>query len=307
MRRVLGSCLLLILASCNVEAGASLEVVGVAELDASCDIGAPPTLYMSRDLYDPRGFIDGGVPGAYELPLNIKNDLVLAEQDPYTNGFSANNDRPDTNDIEIVGFDVCWFRADPESGNAATQYGTWESGVPDSLKCDALPASQKAVVPASGYIKAGGGLLGIGIEVLDLAALQSLYGSAFEPASIPARGLVEPGSSLYSFMPGDPSLATRDAAWGNYPSQFDAPVVLQAQAIGKTQDGSSQRSDWVVFPVDVCVGCLADYCGYLNVTTTPCTVGGGTQLVGEAVDLANDCRPAQQGHITCLDSWTSCK
>ena len=309
MRRLPSCCLLLLLATCGVEEGVSLQITAVAKINASCSIDAPTTLTLSRGFYDPRGFINGGVPTGYQLLLNIRNNLAQAKADPVA-GFTTDNRHPDANDAQIVGFDVCWFSADESD---ATAYGSWDNGVPERLKCGSLPASQKRVVPATGEAKSGGGLVGLAVEVLDLAALQSLYGGAFNPLYDPSNpdgsldpiGPYGPALKQYSYAPGDPSNAARDAAWGNFPLAPQSTVVLQARAIAKLQDGSIQRSDWLVYPIDICVGCMSDACGPLTIGA-PCGGSGPSALTGSVVDIGTSCLPSQEGTIMCLAGWSSC-
>jgi hypothetical protein len=310
MRRIFFGCLWLSLATCGVEEGATLQITAVPKINSTCGVDAPATLVIARGIYDPRGFINTGAPLNYVLPLNLKNNLSLASGDPATS-FTATNRRVDANDAQIIAFDVCWFAAD---GGEAAAYGSWDSGVPARFQCSSLPAGQKRTVPANGVAKAGGGILGLVVDVLDKAALQALYGSAFNPAydSSDAGGSLDPigtypvGGTSYYYRPGDPSNAVRDPSWGNFPLAPQSTVVLQARAIGKLQDGSTVQSNWLVFPVDVCVGCLSDTCGPLTPGATLCGTTGNAEVTGPAVDLASSCLPAQLGGIKCLASWTGC-
>jgi hypothetical protein len=261
---------------------------------------------LSRDTYDPRGFVNGAVPVAYALDLNIRNNLVRAATDPATS-FSASNRRPDANDIELLGFDMCWFRADPESGNAdAAKFGSWDDGIPDRLKCSSLPATQKRFVAAAGSITPDGGLLGLSVPILDAAALRTLYGNEFDPIAIPAVGGTTVNGPYY-YAPTAPTDTVRDAAWGNYPHDYMARVVVQAQAVGKQQDGDTLESNWFVFPIDVCVGCTADVCGPTTVVAATCPSTGTVSLSGAVVGPTS-CVPSQSGGgaPTCVDSWTNC-
>jgi hypothetical protein len=310
MRQFLGGLLLLTLTACGAESGASFQILSAIPPNAECVVAATATSSLSGDSYDPRGFINGGAPRSYFLNLDLRNNLAAATSDPATS-FSQVNRRPDANDIEVLGFDACWFRADPEGGRAgAAKYGAWESGVPDRLKCNNLPANQRRFVTASAMVAADGGASGISVRVLDDVALQSLYGGAFDPVAIPAIGGSTVGGPYY-FTPADPISTPRNDAWGTYPHDWTARVVVQARATGKLQNGDAVQSNWFVFPVDVCVGCTSDVCGPTMVVAATCATTGTVSLTGSVVSAAS-CLPSQSSGTAPVctdpiaDPWVNC-
>ncbi len=307
MKTVLPWWLALGLFGCGVEEGASLEILGETVPSSECAATNKVDVMRSHGFWDPRGSFDVPVGTAYAMPLVLRNNLRLAAADP-AGSFSGDNRRVDANALQIIGFDACWVRADGEGGPAeASQYGSWSDGVPDKLTCSNLPSAQRAWIASSTMLEPDGGLAGIYLSVLDEAALQSLYGSAFAPRAIPSIGRFDPFTgavsatgTAYSNQPVSPVSEPRDAAWGSYPHGKSAIVLLQVRATAKDQAGNTVQSNWFVHPLELCTGCLADACGTLTVET-PAT---GPCLKGSVV--SSTCLPAQGYTVTCSGDYSTC-
>lgn len=310
MQKLIAGLILTMLVGCGAEDGASLEILEESIPSGACIATADPGVSRSQGFWDPRGSHDVPVGDYYAMPLVLRNNLRTAGADPATS-FSADNRRVDANSLQLVGFDVCWVRADADGGPAAALgYGEWTDGVPDKLQCDNLPKAQRGWVPASTRIEPEGGTAGTFARVLGDAALQSLYGAAFAPREIPDFGRFDPLTGLasatgsaYASVPVSPALSPRDAAWGNYPHTQRATVLLQLRATARDQAGRSIQSNWFVHAVDLCVGCLADFCGPLTVGVT---AAGDPCLEGSVVDYADACLPAQGYELVCADGYSTC-
>ncbi|MBI5508419.1 MAG: hypothetical protein HY903_06685 [Deltaproteobacteria bacterium] len=301
---MLSSVCVVLVSACGVEHGTSLQLVRIAKPSGACTTDPEPQAALARGFFDPRGFINAGPAFSYSLAPNIRNNMSPAVADAAVS-FSPTNRRPDGNDVLLHGFDICWFRADAEGGSPeAMRYGAWEDGPPDSLKCDNLPASQRAFIPATGQVPANSGQLSLFVDVLDLAAMRTMYGSGFDPSALPARGLNATTGTYFYGTADAPSAAPRNAAWGTYPHENVATVVLQIQALGKLQAGTSVKSNWLVHPIDVCVGCLADACGLLTIDASVACAVGTTGVSGLAMAPITSCLPFQDVQLNCTQYST---
>ncbi len=282
--------------SCAAERGASLQIQNVPVPNESCEYTVASDKYTSSGFYDPHGY-GNHVPAAYRLALLLRNNMIAAEDDPAT---SFDRDiRASANDVEVIGFNVCW--------DLASHHETYGNEGELPVECDALPADQKSFVATSAWIGSGGGQVTLGLDVLTLAHLQAagIFGAGFLPYAIPEQPRYETTEAQPAFsLPLDGATSgSRSAYWGDFP--FDpssrARLILVVQAVARTQSGDGIRSNWFLFPVDVCVGCLTYACGVP--VYTECTSGPEptTAYVGGYIDMTKTCLPFQNTRPECLE------
>ncbi|MFC1611615.1 hypothetical protein ACFL6C_11705 [Myxococcota bacterium] len=294
MQTAIGLGLIIVVASgCSAEGGTLLQITHVPTRDSSCnfEIGK----FLHTGFYDPRGVLDVA-PLGYVHEVSITNRAAVAGE---------GNQTIDANDAHILGFDACWFRADPESTYASFyEFGGFDSGVPDEVRCENLPDANKRFVASGGTIAAGGAEAIFGVTLLGETVLKGMYGSAFEPENLPAKGVLNSAvvGEGYSHQPADGPEKPRDAGWGEFPETQPARVIVQVRARAKLQSGNNVESNWFVFPVDVCVGCVSDICGMPLLTECPgndpcpdasscepkCQTNGPICVPGEACDTSTD-------------------
>jgi hypothetical protein len=252
--------------ACSTNDG-SLQIYSAIAIDKTpCALSPDSETYLDVGMYDPKGFF--GAPKTYSLNLIAKNTMSTPAEGSSTSG-SEN-----ANDAEIVAMDVCWFPAHPGSAGAP-EYADYADGVPESLTCDRLPDAQKTTKVLSAPVSAGG-RSALGLEILDTAALQTMYGTDFQPWALPLQGpfAIDLGIAnwYYSLGASDPTdLEARHSAWGNFPASRSARVIVQVRANAVLLSGGTVQSNWFIFPVDVCVGCAALGCGYQRLVE--CTDG----------------------------------
>jgi hypothetical protein len=244
-RTMLSACLLttLVVVGCKSETGTVLQIANTPAFEDDCSLSASPTAFQGQGFYDPAGG------GGYVLPLTIVNN-ASSEEDTA---------RPAANDVNIVGFDFCFYSAADEN---VTGYCPKGEGL--LVECDDLPDSQRAFFPRGGGVDSGGGTMVGGFTTLDAANLRAIFGETFSPTTIP------PGD--------DPTnAATRSAGWGDFPSDNSATVVINIRMRARAQDGDTMRSNWYAFPVIVVPTSVRDACGgdFVNVI---CDDGSAGQI-----------------------------
>lgn len=289
MKRSIAVLCLGIVAACAKEEGTVLQLTAVPVPDGECAITPDADLFDSTGFYDPYGDPIRGIGGGdYALPIILRNNLAAADDDPQSYYGDANI-RVEGNSVSLLGFDVCVFRADTE---ALTKFGAADKGPPQA--CDDVPAGQKRFIASSGTVEPSGGLIAVYVtQALDEASLRSIYGAAFDIDAIPLAGVT-------SESPDD--TATRSAAWGTYPTERTARVMVGLKATAKTTNGKPVSSNWFYYPVDLCMGCVAAACGPL----TPVTCGDGSAgLEGEGPDYAATCNPFGGQAFDCA-TFTTC-
>lgn len=258
MQRRLALLGVLVLAACKAEQGGALQLQDSPVPDSTCITTAETTTVNSTGFLDPHGI--AGYAEAYHLSLRLVNNMITPQDDTAT---SFDRDvRPAANDVILVGFNVCWDLASRYQG-----LGSADSGLP--FHCDSLPNAQRAYTADSGTIASGGGKLVTSIDVLSLQAMQApgIFGPDFFPADLPTQTryvttVAQPAFALpitNSACEQDANhdcAATRSGNWGDFPQVADnkATIIVIAQAVGKTQDGTPTLSNWLVFPIEVCVG-----------------------------------------------------
>jgi hypothetical protein len=259
--------------ACAADDGNSLQILGVPVPSDECIIETDVDVTYSSGFYDPRGFL-GSTPGAFLLGLIVRNNMR-------EEGDSRNVPelRPNATDVTMVGFESCWMEGAVEV---------------DSNDCSDFPSDQETETASAGLVAAGGGLQAFGVPILSLEQLRTMFGDDFTPAAIPDLGNYTAGR--YSYNSQDPSdVATRDPAWGDYPTTRDSNVLIRTRAIGRLQDGKLVHSNFFDFVVSVCVGCSAGICGDAMIS--------GCGNTGLAPDVAEGCLPFQSGE--CAD-FTTC-
>ena len=261
----------------------------------------PGANHLSSGVYDPRALF-GYESTPYVMGLVVGNTLPLPDDKNTIGG----NDS--ANDVHIVGFDVCWFRADTEAGKGAAEHDDYLDGVPDDLKCENLPANQKTFVAAEATVEANA-QAAMTANILYLEDLQVLYGANFNPTAIGDRGpitqmLADLQIWLYSHAATSPSnRGARDSNWGDYPGTQEARIIVQARATGRLQSGGDVQSNWYIFPIDICVGCAADVCGMPQMAECGfyhCADGTGCDPDGADCADTSDCLPVFEA--LCSDS-----
>ena len=246
--------LLLAAAGCKSEAGTVLQIIEAPAFADDCSIPATPTLYQPEGFFDPTGL------GDYSMALYLQNNSNDQENPASIPGDP--NIRPSANDASVVGYDYCFYRTDTDD---TTAYDPKAKGF--VVDCDDLPDAQRGFVTSSSLVPAGGGTRTTFISVLSAADQRTLFGDAFNP-----RVLLNTND--------DPTnLATRNAAWGNFPQAFTARVNVNVRARAERQDGGTMRSNWFSFPVDICPRCVSSRCATISVTCTNGSPGiQGTQV-----------------------------
>ena len=286
MRRAWIAAVLVCATACSTESG-ELRIERVIPVDKDdCTIDPASDEFVASGLYDPRGI--GRPPNNYLLSLKVTNTLVVPEAGP---GEAQN-------DAEVISFDVCWFPAHPGSPGE-TEFEGYSDGVPDNLTCAELPENQKRTIVASAPVPAQGSSAP-GVGILDLETLRSLYGPEFDPGRIPDYGAFQlniggANTWFYSLAAQDPSnTGGRHPAWGSFPPDISARVIIQVRANAVLQSGGTIQSNWFVFPVDVCVGCLATVCGLqtmIECVPSPTDCGGLTCPPGGDCGDGTTCQP----------------
>lgn len=284
---------ILMLTSCGAESGTVLQILDSPELTEACELDAGADAFRATGRYDPRGF--GWMwPTAFHLPLRLRNNMVAVD-DSSDDGYL----RPNANDAEILGFDVCWALASIVGG-----FGSFGDGIP--FDCEDLPVDQRGFVASSGTVAAGGGLTALTVDVLPLTALQAagIFGAAFDPSILTSVEIIDSHANASYF--GDELLesaasASRSAAWGTFPydPSNTARVLVVLRAKGKTQVGAVVQSNWYVYPIDVSIGAAATACG--SPPPPQSCPSGGTAYVGVGLDLTESCLPFQFGDLECVE------
>ena len=293
-----------LIAACSVDnGGTSLQIVDTPLPDDSCILRPDASVVSSSGMYDPHG--DAGlVPGSFDIGIRLTNNMIIPTNDPATS--FTRSVRANVNDVVLLGFNVCWDLASRHQN-----YGSADDGMP--FDCGKLPAAQSAFVPSTGTVPANAGKAVVFVSVLTADALRApdIFGPDFYPADLPerVRAVVSNPQPPFSLplangaCEQDPTThecaATRDHNWGNFPETPDdtATMLIEMRAVGKTQGGLSILSNWFLYSVDVCVGCLARSCGVPQ--RADCT-DGSSSYVGGIVDFTASCQPFQFHGRKCL-------
>lgn len=274
---------------CSANEDIGLAITGVAALEANCDLpGENPDIFRSAGTFDPRvgtEFLYTPVVTNQLTPTSVDNQAVGANADFF----------PEANRINLLGFDVCYVRADD---NALTDLGSNRNGFPLDCEADGLPGE---FIGASGGIDPGGGSFITAVSVFGPAAQKALFGDAFEPTQLPSIGESMDGSTL-SFAPVPATETNRDPNWGNFPAADSVQVYILVRAVGLQASGGTVQSEYVTFRVDVFPGFANRFCGDLVATICPDASAG---FAGRIPDAASSCSVASALSIGCTD-FTTC-
>ena len=249
------------LGSCMVDGNNLVgEILYPVSPDASCQVQVsnPPT---TAGEYDP-GFYDQNYrQPSYHMWVILRNNMQ--KQADQVQSLGQTNIHPAANDLQVVGFEGCWFFDNPQNPNFGI--GAFAKG--QTVDCSTLPNQSGSLPTAQITADEGQGLGLYEIDVLPLNALQQIFGADFNPAAIPIIGpyaipvglVSEPNSAYrFSFLSSDPSDPNnRDANWGKvYPANREATVVVQLRAVMHDQTGGVLYSGWFSYPIRLCVGCF---------------------------------------------------
>jgi hypothetical protein len=279
MKHILPGLLLCGVLGCAERNNVSLQIVRSIAPDSSCAFG-PSNASIDAGGFDPTF----GQP--YTLGMVLRNNLETEDDDP-SKGFAGQNNRPRTNDILLQGFQTCIYRA--ADMNVLT--------APD---CDDVPAAQRANIPSAETIDRQGSAA-VGIQLLGVASLQTLYSASFDPTSIPTAG-ADPTGTVLSASAESPG-SGRSASWGTFPADTQDTIIIQVRAIGRTQGGNRVESDWLRFPVQLCIHCYPS-CGDLGEQLCAATTCTDQTDTSQTLDCPNPCSSGICTHGSCSDGTT---
>ena len=324
--------ILLTFACAVEESGTSLEIIGAVEPDTtSCKAGS---IMFESGLYDPMGLVSERTPDGFLVGFSIENKLRQGDADQIDTSHGWTSVRPSANNLQILGFDTCFYRADDISVAA---FNSHHSGQP--IDCSTLPKDQQAFLTTSLWLLPGASG-NTTIKILTPSQLQAdgLFGANFKAEGIPLQGSTsidtnfdtdtsDPTDEVYSFGPESFAPETRNEAWGTFPASQKSTIIAQVRANGKTQTGEVVQSNWYVLPIEICLGCAATTCGDLQKTVCSgdyCSDGSGcpssgvcandgvnctpmvTAFTGAIASAVNACAPAQQNTSLTCEEITFC-
>ena len=280
MKRMLMIGLAGLLSTCKTETGSFLELVSVAAPNAQCVFESDGDLFFSEGFFDPAVDVDR----QYEMTLRLINHATATDDDT-AETFGDRPFRNSINQILVSGFNICFYRADE---SRAAEFGAFDDG--ELVDCEDLPDAQTAFVTGSGEIPEGDGVAIVGTSLLSEAALQApgIFGEDFELDEIPFAELGNDEGRTGGTEGAGP--------WGNYPTQRESRLVIQVQAVGKTAGGRSVQSNWLLFPIDICINCLDDFCQPHEFVTCP---DGDPGVQGTVIDDEASCVATQSFGISC--------
>jgi hypothetical protein len=306
--------LMLPLAACHMNNEAlRVELISAIEPDTQCAY-TPTNARYSHGIYDPTVNQAQG----YELAFVLRNNMQSASEALVSDGPLANVNRR-SHDVQLLSFEGCWYLP------SAIAEGDFDGREGEQVACKTLPL-QSGTLVTSGRIDEGEGTNVATVQVLDLAALRSVFGPSFSPMDIPPKGLfvwpdptlnpqvaglpqTTPVTYAYRFGPQSTSGSVdRSAAWGeNFPMQSAATVVVQLRANLQMQSGEAMATNWISIPITVSPGSQQDFCGPLVQKVCargPCADGtpclntglcGDTSLLCSPITLLSGTRPDFDG------------
>lgn len=238
-----------------------VEITGAVKPDATC-------LFSATNSVLGAGYFDPTVanPGGFQAGIVLKNNLPVASDDTVAL-FEVSNIHSEINDMQLLGFEGCWFDAAEASQNSRI------SDQNGFVNCDQYP-DQSGWLVANQTVADGQTSQVIVLNLLSEGQLKQIFGSTFDPSLIPIEGEVagsyvassdpnlQGGFSYDTESPADTN--TRSIYWGEkYPTQRDALVLVQIRAHLQSQSGAYYKSNWFTLPITVCPGCLQNTCGIL--------------------------------------------
>jgi len=305
---------ILLASACAVEeSGTGLEITGAVEPDlTTCKAG---TILFESGLYDPMGLINETTPDGFLIGLSVENKLRGSDVDQVGTSHGWGSVRPNANNLQILGFDACFYRADDISVAA---FNSHQDGQP--IDCSSLPKDQQAFLATSLWIPPTT-LGNTTIKILTPSQLQAeaLFGPNFKAEDIPVQGSIsidtnfdadttDPTDEVYSFGPESFAPETRNQAWGTFPADQKSTIIVQMRANGKRQTGEIVQSNWYVLPIEICLGCAATTCGDLQKTVCSgdfCSNGTGCPSSGICANDGVSCTPMVTAFSGTLASGTT--
>ncbi len=303
MRKLSLLALFSLTAGCVAEPGASIQLAHVMAPDQQCQY-KPDGKEMRMD-----GFYDPANDVKMEIAVRVMNSMNARDTDARTNDNNTNL-KPSGNTVSINGFNVCYKQVNSldefgngDSGNAlncddiinATD-GEYKEFVPAGGLIEPDPTGQETGMPVS-------------LDLFTRAVLQGMFGPGLLPEyavdEASASDLSDQCMGLGVAADGTASAACNEAAiaasseiratssnlvtpggtnveggegwpWGNWALE-DAPqqrILVTMQAVGVTTAGAAVKSNWLNFPVDLCMGCtvVSTFCE-TNVEKVLCDFG----------------------------------
>ncbi len=279
--------MLMVLGACTTDtSGTGLEILSAPAFEPDCSLSPTAAAYYPSGSYDPAYPVYAP---AYALPLLLRNNLESNERDNPATGFEDVPLNRETNNIQVSGYETCWYRGDDPR---VTPIDAFQDG--ELIPCSSLPADQRAFVGATALVEADLGESATSVLMLRPQALRAggMFGPNFDAQSIP---YYIPGFWLED--PADPARDT--SSWGTYPTDTrHFRVYVQVRAVGTLQSGRAIHSNWFVFPVDLCVGCQIGVCG-IPVSMACDDAGTIFAAQGEIVDRVTSCLVSQNVNVVC--------
>lgn len=252
-----------------VGSSSSIDAQYVIGPDSTCTIAATNPI-LSGGTFDPT--LTAARTG-YNLSVVVRNNLRTRSEEPVIAGEITNLHESHDHAVRFTGLEACWYLANdsrlPKLRNES------DGGL---IECSSIP-EQSSFLPADVSVDEQS----IGVVTVNLltpAHLQTLFGSTFDATQIPAEGAIAKAHdlrylndanvlSLAAESPADTT--SRSAAWGaNYPTTRNATVYVQVRAHGiVTSSHATDITDWILFPIEVCPGCLRSSCGDLQAVSCP--------------------------------------
>ena len=338
MRKLSLLALFSLTAGCMAEPGASIQLAHVMAPDQQCDYKVDGKLIRTAGFYDPAG------DDKMDIAVRVMNSMNAKDTDARTNDNNTNL-RPNGNTVSINGFNICYKQVSDldefgsgDAGNALdcdniinATTGEYKEFVPAGSVVEPDPTGQdtgsvvrlnlftktslqglfgegllpEAVVVAANAAQLEDDCLAQGVGLNDqgqLVADSSCNGTVTTNSSTIAtnNNLAQPGVSEVDDWPwGDWALEAR-------PQQR---VLVVMQAVGVTTGGSVVKSNWLNFPVDLCMGCtvISTECT-AEIEKVICNPGTCTQT-NDNGDTQEPCvSPAGRadGSTGCVDGTTAC-
>ncbi len=275
-------------ASCSSNDDVGLSITGVAALEANCNLPeGDPDVFRSAGTFDPRAGV------SFLLTPVVSNLLTPTGTDNQAVG-DDDNFFPEANRVSLLGFDVCYARAD---NGELSNLGSNRSGFPLDCESDGLPGE---FLGATASIDPGGGTFISSLAILGPPAQKALFGENFEPTELPAIGASMDGQTFFT-APVPATDTNRDPNWGDFPQADSVQVYVLVRAVGRSGGGRVVESEYIPFRVEVYPGFTSLFCGNLTAVTCPDTTAGFTGLVP---DPATSCSVASVLDLSCIEFST---
>jgi hypothetical protein len=331
MRKLSLLALFSLTASCTAEPGGSIQLVHVMAPDQQCVYSPDGKNVRLNGFYDPTAGDNMAV------TVRINNSMNDKDSDPRSNDNNTNL-KFSGNDVSMAGFNVC-YKLESE----ITEYGAADSG--HAFDCDSVinetSGQYKEYVSGGGTVEADpkGQSEGapVTMRLFSKAALQGIFGDAMIPGDLLERA--NPNSVTRCAAPGVNANGTADSTctaidtvafteldvgipdgfpWGDW-SENERPsqhILVVMQGVGVTTAGSTVKTNWYSFSVELCAGCTQEtyktVCNYAYQNTVcdddfgVCTYTNSLNEVQDGVSCVN---PAgrDNGQTGCPDNGvTAC-